>query len=199
MLQSHYFGGVSYELDENGKTIRLFDADRKNKRPFGAAPAGAPPSPPAGGHASPHLFPRPQRGAGAPAGVPRNKAESGLDRPRRMGQGSASGGGTEAKAGKDDCGTPGGQTRNSACHYRSVGKSLHCSVGVCLQTRGPQYLSLSLASPPIPAFPRQGGRSTAPLLHIAIPIAVETTHGTIFALSLDRSSHVSVHAQLRRE
>ena len=56
------------------------------KRPCGAAPAGAPPSAPAGGHASPHLCTRPQRGAVAPSGALRSKAESGPERPVQAAQ-----------------------------------------------------------------------------------------------------------------
>ena len=53
-------------------------AERKCTRPCGAAPAGAPP---AGGHASPHLCTRPQRGAVAPSGAPRSQAARGAARP----------------------------------------------------------------------------------------------------------------------
>src|SRR6266849_7512814 len=57
-------------------------------------PRERPPAPPAGGHASPHLCTRPQRGAVAPAGAPRSKAESGPERP---GQAAQDGGGSRRR------------------------------------------------------------------------------------------------------
>jgi hypothetical protein len=79
------------ELDGIAEQIDKDLADRKFKRPFGAAPAGVPPAPPAGS------VPRPQRAAaarrsGSQLGGARHRALwLVLDRRLRMGEDSASG------------------------------------------------------------------------------------------------------------
>ena len=65
-------------------------ANRKFKRPFGAAtPAARPPAPPAGGPTPSIALPACPARCGSPASAPQRQAQRGLDRRRGMGEGRA--------------------------------------------------------------------------------------------------------------
>lgn len=89
------------------------DRKRRGKAHGMAAPAPrqrtpwSPPAPPAGGHPSPWLFTRPQRGAAAPPkrpGARHRAAPCGLDMPRRRGERRAAGTTWGAGLGTGGCG-----------------------------------------------------------------------------------------------
>jgi hypothetical protein len=79
---------ISYSRDDVPimHKVRQHLANRKFKRPFGAAtPAARPPAPPAGGHTPSIALPACPARCGSPASAPQRQAQRGLDRMRGMG------------------------------------------------------------------------------------------------------------------